>query len=127
MVEGLGRSARKRKVIMEAATAAFLKQGYLGTSMDEIAAQAAVSKQTVYKHFSDKKTLFADIVTETSAGVDEELKAATLALVEGDDLEDALRRVARQLMASILHPRVLQLRRLIIAEAGRFPEIGRDY
>src|SRR5262245_14279457 len=66
-----GRSARKRKVIMEAATRAFLRQGYLGTSMDEVAAQAAVSKQTVYKHFSDKKRLFADIVNDTTGDVDE--------------------------------------------------------
>ena len=49
------RSDRKRAAILEAATEAFLQRGYLGTSMDEIAAQAAVSKQTVYKHFADKE------------------------------------------------------------------------
>ncbi len=55
------RSARKHRLIMEAATAVFLKKGYLGASMDEVAATAGVSKQTVYKHFADKGRLFREI------------------------------------------------------------------
>lgn len=39
-----GRSARKRRAIIEAATALFLEHGYQGTSMNDIAALAAVSK-----------------------------------------------------------------------------------
>ena len=57
-----GRSARKRRAIMEAATASFLRDGYRNTSMDQVAADAAVSKQTVYKHFADKQQLFREIV-----------------------------------------------------------------
>src|SRR5258708_2764511 len=51
-------STCKRKAIVEAATTTFLHKGYLGTSMDEIAALGGVSKQTVYKHFADKERLF---------------------------------------------------------------------
>ena len=58
-------STRKRKAIVEAATTTFLENGYLGTSMDEIAALAGVSKQTVYKHFADKEGLFSEVVTST--------------------------------------------------------------
>ena len=61
-VEGDGRSARKRRAILDAATEVFLKSGYLGTNMDEIAALSSVSKQTVYKHFSSKEALFIEIV-----------------------------------------------------------------
>jgi len=43
------RSTRKRRAILDAATTVFLRNGYLGTSMDEIASLAGVSKQTVYK------------------------------------------------------------------------------
>src|SRR5215472_9734733 len=57
-----GRSARKRQAIMAAATALFLRDGYRNTSMDHVSADAAVSKQTVYKHFADKEQHFREIV-----------------------------------------------------------------
>jgi hypothetical protein len=57
----LCRSARKRKLILDAATTAFPSRGYDGTSMDDVAALAAVSKPTVYKHFSDKERLFTNL------------------------------------------------------------------
>src|SRR5579862_5190521 len=56
--EGPSRSARKRTAILEAARHLFFAQGFVGTSMDQIAARAAVSKQTVYKQFNDKEALF---------------------------------------------------------------------
>src|SRR6202035_3324291 len=65
-VAGGGRSARKRRAIMQAATALFLRDGYRSTSMDQIAADAAVSKQTVYKQFADKEQLFREIVLEVT-------------------------------------------------------------
>ena len=52
--EDEGRSARKRRAILDAATTLFLSNGYSGTSMDEVAALARVSKQTVYKHFETR-------------------------------------------------------------------------
>src|SRR5215831_323215 len=122
------RSARKRKAIVEAARAAFLQNGYLGTNMDEIATAAAVSKQTVYKHFSDKQQLFTEIIYDAMAQViDELVRGATLALQESDDVERDLVALARQLIASIWHPDVLRLRRLVIGEAGRFPHLGEAY
>src|SRR5436305_15065188 len=61
-----GRSGRKRRAIIDAATRLFLDGGgYRGTSMDEIAALSGVSKQTVYKHFTDKEALFRAIVMAT--------------------------------------------------------------
>ena len=64
------RWADKHRQIVDAATTLFLNKGYLGTSMDDIAAEAAVSKQTVYKHFSDKDQLYAEIVLGTVDQVD---------------------------------------------------------
>ncbi|MBX9764445.1 MAG: TetR/AcrR family transcriptional regulator, partial [Pseudomonadaceae bacterium] len=52
----------KRKAILEAAKSLFLSRGYDGSSMDVIAAEAGVSKLTVYSHFTDKETLFAEAV-----------------------------------------------------------------
>jgi TetR/AcrR family transcriptional regulator, mexJK operon transcriptional repressor len=126
-VEEDGRSARKRRAIMEAATAVFLGSGYLGTSMDEIAARAAVSKQTVYKHFADKERLFTEIILATIDRVGEPFHAEVITLGDTDDLEDELGTVARRLIAAVMAPDVLKLRRLVIAEADRFPELGRTY
>ncbi|MDX3933301.1 MAG: TetR/AcrR family transcriptional regulator [Stenotrophomonas sp.] len=53
----------KRAAILEAAKALFVEQGYTGVSMDAIAAQAGVSKLTVYSHFGDKESLFGEAVT----------------------------------------------------------------
>ena len=66
---GETRTARKRRAILDAATILFLRDGYLATSMDQIAAAASVSKQTVYKQFADKQSLFREIVTGTVAEV----------------------------------------------------------
>ena len=60
----LGRSARKRQTILSAGRALFLSNGYQGTSVDQIAASAEVSKQTVYKHFGDKQELLLAIVND---------------------------------------------------------------
>jgi TetR/AcrR family transcriptional repressor of mexJK operon len=122
-----GRSARKRRAILEAGTALFLRNGYRGTSMDEIAAIAEVSKQTVYKHFADKKSLFSEIVTSTVEDVAKPVHDEVLALQDSGDLEADLRRLARRLLAQVMQPRILQLRRLVIGEAGRFPELGRTF
>ena len=59
---GRPKDLAKRKAILEAAKALFLSNGYDGSSMDAIAAEAGVSKLTVYSHFTDKEKLFAEAV-----------------------------------------------------------------
>jgi TetR/AcrR family transcriptional regulator, mexJK operon transcriptional repressor len=122
-----GRSARKRRAIIEAATTLFLRNGYQGTSMDEIAALAAVSKQTVYKNFSDKEGLFTEIVLGTTNRVDELFHERLLALKDTGDLEKDLIDLARRHATSVVRPEVMRLRRLVVGETDRFPELGRTY
>jgi TetR/AcrR family transcriptional regulator, mexJK operon transcriptional repressor len=121
------RSTRKRRAILDAATTVFLRNGYLGTSMDEIAALAAVSKQTVYKHFADKEGLFTEIVTSTVDEVSEPNYNEVLVLKDSGDVEADLRDLARRQLARVMEPRLLQLRRLVIGESGRFPQLGRTF
>jgi TetR/AcrR family transcriptional regulator, mexJK operon transcriptional repressor len=120
-----GRSARKHRTILEAARAVFLRNGYLGTSMDEIAAAASVSKQTVYKHFSDKESLFNAVIDSTIVAFDNPFFDSVAALTEEGDVKEKLREVGRQLMYLLMQPTILQLRRLVIGEAARFPDLGR--
>jgi TetR/AcrR family transcriptional regulator, mexJK operon transcriptional repressor len=121
------RSARKRRAIVQAATTVFLRNGYLGTSMDEIAALAAVSKQTVYKHFADKQSLFAEIVIGMVNEISDRVYDEVVSLQDSGDIEADLRELARRQLASVMQPRLLQLRRVVISEAGRFPELGRTF
>ncbi|MFF9868243.1 TetR/AcrR family transcriptional regulator [Streptomyces sp. NPDC013953] len=109
---------------MDAATKVFLEKGYSGTSMDDIAKRAAVSKQTVYKHFADKERLFADIVLATTDRIDAMVDLVADVPADAAALEDNLARLARQFLTALTQPEVLQLRRLIIANADSFPELG---
>ncbi|WP_030674310.1 TetR/AcrR family transcriptional regulator [Streptomyces sp. NRRL B-1347] len=118
------RSARKRRAIMDAATRVFVDKGYSGTSMDDIAKLAAVSKQTVYKHFADKEKLFAEIVLATTDRADAMIDLVADIPADADRLEENLTRLARQFLTALTQPQVLQLRRLIIANSDTFPELG---
>lgn len=120
-------AARKHRAILAAATTVFLENGYLGASMDQIAARAGVSKQTVYKHCEDKEHLFAEIVTRTIDEVGEPTFNEVMSLGENGDLHADLADLARRMLTRVIQPRILQLRRLVIGEAGRFPELGRDF
>jgi TetR/AcrR family transcriptional repressor of mexJK operon len=95
--------------------------------MDEVAAAAGVSKQTLYKHFADRERLFTEIVLGTIDQVGESFFAAIDILEDTEDLVTDLRELARQLIAIVKDPQLLQLRRLVIGEAERFPELGRAY
>ncbi|RKT18547.1 TetR family transcriptional regulator [Streptomyces sp. 1114.5] len=122
--ESGGRSARKHQAIMAAATAVFMAKGYAGTSMDDIAKLAAVSKQTVYKHFADKEKLFAEIVLATTDRIEAMIDLVADIPADADSLEENLLRLARQFLTTLTQPQVLQLRRLIIANADTFPDLG---
>jgi AcrR family transcriptional regulator len=121
------RSSRKRRAILDAATTAFLRGGYRGTSMDEIAAIAGVSKQTVYKHFADKGRLFSEIVISTVNEASDPVHEGVRDLQDSGDIDADLRDLARRQLALVMQPRMMQLRRLVISEAGRFPELGRTF
>jgi TetR/AcrR family transcriptional regulator, mexJK operon transcriptional repressor len=121
------RWARKHRAITDAAAALFLEHGYLGTSMDDLAAQARVSKQTIYKHFGDKESLFIEMVTTIVDEISDPVHEEVLALQDTGDIAADLRDLARRQIASVMTPRLLALRRLVIAEAARFPELGRAF
>jgi TetR/AcrR family transcriptional repressor of mexJK operon len=123
-----GRSERRRQAIIRAATEVFLRHGYLGATTDEVAARASVSKQTLYKHFADKQHLFAEVILDTTLHVVDGLSNAVAStLQDAQDVRKALRDLADGFLRGLLQPDVLRLRRLVIAEADRFPEVGRAW
>ncbi len=120
-------AVRKRREILEAAASVFLRNGYLGTSMDEVAAVAGASKQAVYKHFADKQRLFTELVESIVDEAGDRVHAEVRGLADSGDLAADLRDLARRQLIAVMQPRLLQLRRLVIAEAARFPELGRTF
>ena len=123
-----GRSERRRQAIIQAATEVFVRHGYLGATTDEVAARASVSKQTLYKDFADKQHLFAEIILDTTVHVVDGLSDAVASTLEdAQDVRKALRDLADGFLRGLLQPDVLRLRRLVIAEADRFPEVGRAW
>ena len=121
------RSARKRRSVVAAATALFLQHGYPGTSMDQIAAAAAVSKPTVYRFFADKEQLFTEIVLGTLDQAGQPFRARLAALAGTGQLTADLRQLARDYLATVIQPPVLQLRRLVIGASPYLPEVARTY
>lgn len=121
------RSARKRRAVVEAATGLFLQHGYPGTSMDQIAAAAGVSKPTVYRFFADKEQLFTEIVLGTLDQAGQPFRDRLAALAGTTRLTGDLRQVARDYLATVIQPPVLQLRRLVIGASPYLPEVARTY
>ena len=116
----LNRLAKQRR-ILDAALSVFAAEGYSGTSMDAIAAKAAVSKPTLYQYFGTKEQLFTEIMLA-------ERNTMLLAFDHpGADMVAELHHFAWHYADTVMRPEFLSLARLIIGEAQRFPEIGRAY
>jgi len=127
MTQALGRSARKRQTILSAGRDLFLSNGYQGTSVDQIAASAEVSKQTVYKHFGDKHELLLAIVNHALDSTVTPFLKRIRALADTAHLEADLTALAADYLRAVLQEPVVQLRRLVVGEANRVPEMAQLY
>lgn len=112
----------RERQILDAALKVFAGQGYSGTTMDAVAAEAGVTKPTLYSYFPSKESLFQAMM-----------------LGKRDLMLDVFEHPGRKGMVAdlltfawayadtVMRPDMLSLARLIIGEVGRFPEIGRAY
>ncbi len=121
---GINASNDKRRKILEVATNLFLEEGYGAASMSELLRRVGGSKTTIYTHFGDKAGLFTAIV--------DELLSETVAFAEPLNLtalsvHDALLEVAQQHLKVVLSDRYISLIRIVAAEVGRFPELGKAF
>src|SRR5699024_9504124 len=127
--DGTGRSGAmtasapgKRLDILEAAREIFLREGFDQTSMEAIATEAGVSKQTVYNHFDGKEDLFRAFVRtrceSMSAAFDKPF------LDEHNTPEEVLTAFGEGILGIILSPDAMRLRRLLQNEGSRHPELA---
>ena len=119
-------SERKRQAIASAALALFARDGYERTSVDAIAAEAGVSKRTVYSHYGDKEQLFMLVVRDTYELMRERFaEAAEVTLRDVDDVEKSLVSCLREAVRAVTQtPERARLVRLITAELPRFPALA---
>lgn len=118
------RIERSRVKIVAAAADVFLKEGFLGATMDHIASRADVSVQTIYSRFQSKETLFHEVVDAMAGDATRCINREVDVLPDGIDPEDWLRQFAIKQLQTVLTPQLMQLRRMVIGESSRFPELG---
>jgi TetR/AcrR family transcriptional repressor of mexJK operon len=116
--------------VVDAARTLFLRKGYVGTTMEEIAAHAGLTKRTLYNNYPDKAALFTQIVVDVVAYAEEFARGLREELAVGitaTNLRASLDDLGRRLALGIVRPEVVALRRLLIGEARMFPALARDY
>lgn len=112
---GRPKDLEKRKHIVEAAKKLFLKLGYHGSSMNQIAQEAGVTKLTVYNHFQDKETLFTCAIEETC---EESISARPLRLTEQSDFRASFYQACALAMNVINLPEAIKLDHLLLELAA---------
>lgn len=124
------RVVRSRTAVVDAARTLFLRQGYAGTTMEEIAALAGLTKRTLYNNYAGKEALFTQIVTAVIAYAEEFTRGLREELTVGitdTNLRATLHDLGRRLALGIVRPEVVALRRLLIGEAREFPALAAEY
>jgi TetR/AcrR family transcriptional repressor of mexJK operon len=107
---GRPKDLEKRAAILEAAKRLFPHSGFDGTSMDAIAAEAGVSKLTVYSHFTDKETLFHAAI---QARCEDQMPATLFNVDLEGPVRHQLEAIARAFLAMVMAPESIALHRLL--------------
>jgi AcrR family transcriptional regulator len=118
------RKGRKFDQVLAGARLVFLQQGFEGASVDDIAREAGVSKATLYSYFPDKRLLFLEVAKAECCRQADEAEANI-----GCDctLREALTIAAATLVDFFTSDFFLRMYRIFVAEAERFPELGREF
>jgi AcrR family transcriptional regulator len=118
--------SRKRGLIVDAARQAFLTGGYAQTSMDSIAKGAGVSIKTVYRHFENKDDLFSAVMQAACSAEPVDVSSKDRSWFEKPPRAGLVLGGAIYLRHALSEGQ-LALYRVVIRDAGRFPELGRRY
>lgn len=111
-----------RQSMLDAALGMFIAHGFEAASMEGIARAAGVAKLTLYRHFETKEELFVEVARRAQLAVRERLATQVDLFAP---LEQVLREIIATLYDGMTHPDYLAVMRMVVAEAGRFPKLGR--
>lgn len=115
---------RKIEQVFRGAREVFLRDGYAGASVDDIARAAKVSKATLYSYFPEKELMYREVLLDqiSRLGAEEAIRIDPAAAPA-----EALPTMARQIAGWQVSIPAVQLLRASIAEAERFPDLARRY
>ena len=113
-----------REHVLWAAKGVFLRAGFARASMDEVAAAAGASKRSLYAHFESKEKLFLAVIAFVRG-----LFLAKLRMPGdyGDKPSEALARFCGRYLEILLYEGSVQMCRVCVAEAERFPEGAKEH
>ncbi|HEX7821226.1 MAG TPA: TetR/AcrR family transcriptional regulator [Sphingobium sp.] len=115
----------RREAILAVAARTFLEQGYAGTTMSGIAATLGGSKGTLWNYFASKEELFAAVIDQVT--IEYRVRLSEILDDPYGDVMVTLKRFCMGIMEKVTSPDAIALHRLVVAEAGRFPEMGRIF
>jgi AcrR family transcriptional regulator len=110
-----------RQIIYEAARHEFAASGYAATSTETVARRAGVSTKTLYRLMPNKAALFEGTVSDR---LDRFLSDFSLQVAEDADIETGMNAALLAYADLALDPDVVALQRIILQEAGQFPDLA---
>jgi AcrR family transcriptional regulator len=123
------RSEEERRAKLEAILAAaldvFAEKGFANARLEDVATRAGVAKGTIYLYVSSKEALFEALIHTGVAAPIEAIEERILAL--DLPIEDTLRMLLTFLRQEVIGTRRREIVRLILSEAGRFPDVAAVY
>lgn len=112
----------RREALLAAAADVFFTEGYAAASIDSIIERAGGSKRNIYNEFGNKEGLFSALVSTFAEKI---LASLVIEEVEGRPLRQTLIEFGCQLMAIYMSPAWIGVYRSVLAEANRYPDLGR--
>ncbi|QEW23057.1 HTH-type transcriptional repressor AcnR [Marinibacterium anthonyi] len=118
------RTGRKFDQVLAGAREVFMADGFEGASVDDIAKAAGVSKATLYSYFPDKRLLFMEVAKHECHRMAEETEAR---IDSTKPVPEVLTLAAVEIVTFLTSAFGQQIHRICVAEAERFPELGRAF
>lgn len=115
----------RRDQIVDAAREVFLRESYTGASMESVARQAGVSKQTIYNHFANKDELFRALVLDVCARYT--LALGDPRLVLDSEPEAVLAHFGETVLKQSSCPDTMHLHRLLQLEGRNHPSLAESF
>lgn len=115
----------KLQVILDAALDVFAEKGFAETRLEDVALRAGVAKGTLYLYVPSKQALFEALIRSGIAAPIEAMAERVLAM--DASAERTLRMLFAWMRTEVLATRKREIARLVLSEAGRFPEVAAFY